>query len=80
MTLNLQKYQIYMSINIILYKITCHISILAIQCIQGVFGTVVFQGYSIAMLLSRPYEDSFSMWIVVLLYTCLQKHHGRSNL
>jgi hypothetical protein len=46
-----------MHINIILYKITYHISILAIQCIQGVFGTVVFQGYSIAMLLSRPSED-----------------------
>jgi hypothetical protein len=37
-----------MHINIILYKITSHISILAIQCIQGVFGTVVFQGYNIA--------------------------------
>ena len=46
MTLNLQKYQIYMHINIILYKITCHISILAIQCLQRIFGTVVFQGYS----------------------------------
>jgi hypothetical protein len=48
MTLNLQKYMIYMDINIILYKITYHISILAIQCIQGVFGTVVNQGYSTA--------------------------------
>ena len=43
MTLNLQKNHIYMHINIILYKITYHISILAIQCIQGVFGTVVFK-------------------------------------
>ena len=43
MTLSLQKYHIYMHINIILYKITYHISILAIQCIQGVFGTVVFK-------------------------------------
>ena len=29
-----------------IYKITCHIYVLAIQCIRGVFGTVVFQGYS----------------------------------
>jgi hypothetical protein len=35
-----------MHINIILYKITCDISIFAIPCIQEVFGTVVFQGYS----------------------------------
>ena len=47
MTLNLQKYHIYMHINTILYfrkyKIIYHIYILAIQCIQGVFGTVVFK-------------------------------------
>ena len=46
MTLNLQKHQIYMHINIILYKITCHISmhisILAIQFIQGVFFAKLF--------------------------------------